>query len=74
MYSRVSPWSASPINSLTNQSAVLLSFVAVLSYLIKGLDGPMPPVNKALVRSCRLDTESPVKLKALTSKCYCLRN
>ena len=37
----------------------------------------MPPVNKALVRSCRLDTESVTKLKALASeyyqlhKCWC---
>ena len=54
--------------SLANHRAVLLSFVAVLYYLIKGLDGHMPPVNKALVRSCRLDTESAIKLKALTSK------
>ena len=74
MFSRLSPWSTSPINSLANQSAVILSFVALLSYLIKGLDGHMPPVNKVLVRSCQADTESTVKLKALTSKCYCLRN
>ena len=74
MFSCLSPWSTSPIDSLSNQSAVILSFVAVLSYLIKGLDGHMPSVDKVLVRSRHLDTESTIKLKALTSKCYCLRN
>ena len=34
----------------------------------------MPPVNEALVHSCRLDTESATKLKALTSEYYRLRN
>ena len=72
MFPRLSPWSASPKASLANQSAVLLSFVAILYYLIEGLDGHMPPVNEALVRSCRLDTESAIK--ALTRKYYCLRN
>ena len=70
MFPRLSPWSASPNSSLANQIAILLSFVAVLYYLIKGLDGPLPPVNKALVRSCRLDSESAIRLKALTSKYY----
>ena len=74
MFPRLSPWSASPNASLANQSAVLLSFVAILYYLIKGLDGHMPPVNKALVRLCRLDTESAIRLKALTRKYYWLRN
>ena len=62
------------VYQLSNQSAVILSFVAVLSYLIKGLDGNMRSVEKVLVRSCHSDTESTIKLKALTSKCYCLRN
>ena len=74
MFPRLSPWSASPNASLANQSAVLISFVAALYYLIIGLDGHMPPANKALVRSCRLDTESAIRLKALTRKYYCLRN
>ena len=30
----------------------------------------MPPVNKALVRSCLLDAESATKLKALTGDYY----
>ena len=34
----------------------------------------MPPVNKALVRSCRLDTESVTNLKALASEYYQLHN
>ena len=34
----------------------------------------MPPVNKALVRSCLLDTESVTKLKALASEYYPLHN
>ena len=34
----------------------------------------MPPVNKALVRSYRLDTESVTKLKALASENYQLHN
>ena len=34
----------------------------------------MPPVNKALVRSCLLDTESVTKLKALASEYYQLHN
>ena len=46
MFSRLSPWSASPINSLANHSAGLSLFVAVLFYLIKGLDGHMPPSTK----------------------------
>ena len=74
MFPRLLPWSASPNASLANQSAILLSLVAVLYYLIKELDGHRPPVNKALVRSCRLDTVSAIRLKALTRKYYCLRN
>ena len=34
----------------------------------------MPPVNKALVHSCRLDAESVAKLKALVSEYYQLHN
>ena len=70
MFSRVLSCSASPINSLAYHSAGLSLFVAVLYYLIKGLDGHMPPVNKALVHSFRLDTESATELKALTSEYY----
>ena len=53
MFPCLSPWTASPNKPLTNQSEVFntsLSFVAILSALNKGLDGHMPPVNKALVR------------------------
>ena len=74
MFPRLSPWSARPNASLANQNAVLLSFVAVLYCLIKGMDDHMPPVNKALVHSCQLDTESAIRLKALTRKYYWLRN
>ena len=34
----------------------------------------MPPVNKALVHSCRLGAESVTKLKALVSEYYQLHN
>ena len=58
MFSRLSPWSDSPINSLANHSAVLSLFVAVVYYQIKGLDGHMPPVNKTLVRSRLMEDEA----------------
>ena len=34
----------------------------------------MPPVNNISVHSCRVDAEAVLELKALTGKCYELRN
>ena len=45
-------------------------FAAILYRKIKGLDGYTPPVNKAVVRSRTLDTESTFELKALYNYWY----